>query len=411
MYHCPLVRRARLILNKMPALSILVLMTTLLPCPSAQAGSWSQVVTSDNTSSTFKDNGVWLNLDTYSHFSPGSSSYTINRPSGGSSGIGCNIHAVIHVQVTFTWQPASGQTMTTDPPPPNVKVLESGTAFWSASSGDEMRGGSVSGQVVNGLGDARYDPPNDLNHNPPIIYQTAYKGVGYSGPQPDQSYPSPVPTLVQHFQDYPSSSGTVTVSQRTVTADANTTSPNWYYGAKASVSYGAYIHAQPYNFHQTNVTDNGDGTLAFTYFWLSTSGNLSDLDPNCVVHEYVTYQGGNPYYPPAPFTVAIQGIPNPTITPTPKNPGSAGFIVDNQLFRGSSSLDVVQPYQLAYFSATQTWEFDDSATGETNKKIPGPDSGPLSINRNIGPRPPYIPYWWYSVTKNGTTAWTQLPNQ
>ena len=186
---------------------------------------------------------------------------------------------------------------------------------------------------------------------------------------------------------------------------------NWYYGAKASVSYGASIHPQPYNSHQTNVTDNGDGTLAFTYFWLSTSGNLSDLDPNCVVHEYVTYQGGSPYYHPAPFTVAIQGIPNPTITPTPKNPGSAGFIVDNQLFRNSSSLDVVQPYQLAYFSATQTWEFDDSATGETNKKIPGPDSGPLSINRNIGPRPPYIPYWWYSVTKNGTTAWTQLPNQ
>jgi hypothetical protein len=384
----------------------------LLPTPAAHAGSWTYAITGDNTGSTFTDNGVNVGAPAYSPAASGSGSiagtyaYTVNRANNGPSGSGCSIHLVVHAQVTFTWHPASGQTMTTDPPPPSVVIQESSTSFWSASSGDTMHAGSVSGSVANGLSDPEYDPSS---------MQTAYSGVGYSGPPPNQSYPAPVPALVSHFTTYPASSGTVTVASRTLTATATAVASSWYYGAKAIAgSYSASIHAQPYNFHQTNVTDNGDGTLQFTYFWLSTNGNLGDLDPNCVVHEYVTYPGsGSNYVPPDPFIVTAYpyGLSNPTITPIPKRPGSTGYLTDNQLFRGSSPLDVIQPYQLAYFSGTQTYEFDDSATGETNKQIPGPDSGPLSIDRTIGPRPPYVPYWWYSVTKNGTTAWTPLPNQ
>ncbi len=175
------------------------------------------------------------------------------------------------------------------------------------------------------------------------------------------------------------------------------------------------IHAQPYNYHQTGVTINDNGTLTFKYAWLSTDGNLSDLDPFCLVHEYVSYQGGSHYTLPAPFTVtAPSGGPatlqNPTISPTPKLPGSTGVLTDNQLFGGTSPLNAAPPYYEQTFTGTQTYEFGDSATGQVNQPIPGPDAGPLSITRNIGVRSQYLPNWWYSVTKNGTTAWAPLGN-
>ena len=166
--------------------------------------------------------------------------------------------------------------------------------------------------------------------------------------------------------------------------------------------YTVAIHAQPYNFCQTSVTDNGNGTLHFTYQWSSTDGNLSDLDPSCLVHEYVTYPGSNPYTAPLPFTGSV---PNPTITPNPYMKGSTGAIADNQLLWSTTT-----PYTPNSFTATQTWEFDDSATGQTNQQIPGPGSGPLSITRAVGSRASYTGTW-YSVTKNGTTAWVQLSSQ
>ena len=215
----------------------------------------------------------------------------------------------------------------------------------------------------------------------------------------------------------PSQSGSVSIALK-LSASATGTPGYFQGGGSAGASVGPVtigIHAQPYNFHQTQVMDNGNGTLTFTYFWLSTDGNLSDLDPSCLVHEYVTYQGGSPYVPPAPFTVTTPdgrpaGLANPTISPSPKLPGSVGILTDNQLFGGTNPLNAAPPYQLQTFTGTQTYEFDDSATGQVNQPIPGPDAGPLSITRNIGPRPPYTPYWWYSVTKNGTTAWASLGN-
>ena len=173
-------------------------------------------------------------------------------------------------------------------------------------------------------------------------------------------------------------------------------------GATASVSYKVSIHAQPYDYHEIRVTNNQDGTLTFYYDWLSTSGSKSNLT-TCFIHEYVTYPGGNPYTPPLPFTGSV---PNPTITPNPYQKGSTGTIPDNQLLWPTTT-----SYTANSFTATQTWEFDDSAIGTVNQQIPGPDSGPLSITRTVGSRPPYVPYWWYSVTKNGTTAWTSLPGQ
>ena len=414
MYHCPLVRRACLILNKMPALSILVLMTTLLPCPSAQASSWTYVVTGDNTGTTFTENGrpgyipPYTFKDAQGHdvIQPGSTAslpgYTINRPNNGPSGSGCAINIAVHAQVTFTWHP--DPNLPSDPPPPNVLVLEGATAFWSSNSGDAMHAGSISGSAANGLGDTLYNPPNNPQGNPPpAVIQTANQGVGYSGPQPNQSYPSPTPALVQHFTSCPVVNGIVTMSQRTVTADANTTSPNWYYGAHASVSYGAYIQPQPYNWHITRVVDNGNGMLTFYYDWLSTSGNKADLT-TCFEHEYVTYPGpvGTALFPlsytmPDPFNGNLK---NPTVLPgigASGEPMTDLEIIDDQKMPAL----ILFPHVTGSFTGTQKYEFDDTATGETDTIIPGPDSGPLPIVRSV-----YSPggiLWYYSLTKSGYT--------
>ena len=293
----------------MIALCGLLLATTLLSTPAARAGSWTYVVTGDDTGSSFTDNGQTGTVPAYSPASSGSGSsagcpsLTVTRPNNGNSGTGCSINLVVHVQVVFTWHPSTGQTMITDPPPPNVLVLESSNSFWSASSGDAQHPGTASGSAANGLGDKEYDPP---------AFQSAYSKLGYSGPPPNQSYPSPIPALVPHFKKYSAASRTVTVDSHTLTATATANATNWYYGAQAIVgSYTASIHAQSYNFQQYGAgIDNGDGTLSWNYIWNSTSGSLPDIGTGCTIYEYVSYADntigthipGSPagYIPPAP---------------------------------------------------------------------------------------------------------------
>jgi hypothetical protein len=220
-----------------------------------------------------------------------------------------------------------------------VIVLETSGAGWSANSGDAMHPGTFQGSAGDGLGDT------DVLASP-----APYSGSGTSSSPSNYDHNS---LIGEHFAtSWPVTGGTVTLPMRTLTAHTSTTYPQtaqWYYGASAGVGpYTASIHAQPYDFHQTQVVDNGNGTLTFTYFWLSTDGILGDLDPDCVVHEYVTYPGNGSYYvPPSPFTVTAPGLPNPTITPTPKIPGSDGVLTDNQLSPG-----VVQPYKVQNFSGT-----------------------------------------------------------
>lgn len=349
------------------ALSGLVLAAMLLPMPAAQTGSWTYAVTGDTTGTTFTDNGSSGYIPPFSPVSSGVGSsagcpaFAITRGGNGPSGNGCNINLVLHVQVTFTWQPAAGQTMTTDPPPPNVLVQESATSFWSASSGNAQRGGSVHGLVANSLSDAMYNPPS---------FQSAYSGLGYSGPPPNQSYPAPVPAVASHFQNYPSSSGTVTVAKRTLTATATTTSPNWYYGAQASAgSYGASIHAQPYNFHRVvgKGSINTDGSITFVYDWNSTTGSKDDLT-SCFWHEYVTYPGNvgtaanpNPYYPPDPpfdFPTGVTWLNNPEIGPGIGNQGGpmtgTNTVTDNQLV---PPLVVPPLYTYGTYTGTQVFQY------------------------------------------------------
>jgi hypothetical protein len=386
----------------MLALSGLVLATMLLSTPAARAGHWVFTCTG-NGSAHATANGS----DT------GDQSWT--APTGSSSGNSYSIPPIgfaptsasaanatlsstadISATITLTWTHDAGQTDANDPAPPSLWLSESGSAQWTAQS--SAQGGTTTtgtGTANDGIGDT---PVDVLDANGVKSGQIATSTTAPTSPPPGMHL----------FKQ--AVSGVVVTLTRTFHADATATvgppvngGPGGYTIGAVIGQYSVSIHAQPYNFRQTQVTDNGDGTLSFTYHWLSTDGQLSHIGSGCVVHEFVTYQGPNPFPLPAPF---VGSINNPTVLPDPPQQGSAGVIYDDQLMPSTA-----KPYQSATVISTQKWEYDDSATGELDVVVPGPDSGPLSITRTIGVRPPYIPYWWYSVNKNGTTAWAPLTGQ
>ena len=365
-------------------LSLACLAVALLPTP-AHAGHW--VLKLDGSSASASANGTpvsytpptgTVSLNPITVFGPSASGW-FSGPYSFGTPPSYSATATLTIVLTGTW---TADTNSDNTPPPSLmfSVSSSATGYY-ANNGGPLQ----AGQANDGFGD-----PFD----------------------PKAQYPGTSDTLTARFKSLDPKTLSLTL---TLTASA-TGGPGVKGGGGANASIGTVtlgIHAQPYNYHQTSVTDDGKGTLTFIYFWSSTSGSLGNLDPSCLVHEYITYPGGSPYVPPPPFTVTSStggpaGLANPTITPTPKLSGSVGALTDHQLFGGTNPLNAAPPYQSQTFTATQTYEFDDSATGQVNQPIPGPDAGPLSITRSIGFRPPYVPTWWYSVTKNGTTAWASL---
>lgn len=96
-----------------------------------------------------------------------------------------------------------------------------------------------------------------------------------------------------HWTSYPVSGGVLTLPQRSLTAHASVTTPAGGGATDFACSAGTYtiqIHPQPYNWHKTSQTDNGNGTISFTCDWSSTSGNKAELT-SCYSHERVTYNG------------------------------------------------------------------------------------------------------------------------
>ena len=382
----------------------------LLPCPAAQAGSWTYTITADNSGTSFTDNGLPGHIPTfpsykdakgnpqvYPGYNAGIYTYAISRGGNGSSGTGCDITTTIDVQVTFTWIP--DPNLPSDPPPDNVWVQESATALWSANAGDSQHPGLFSGSAANGLGNTEYDPPS---------MQSAYSGTGYSGPPPDQSYQVPT-SIAQHFQSYPASSGTVTVLKRTVTASAITSYANysqWYYGAKASVNYSASIHATPYNLRRQNFSRDttsvyqDPGSLQFHYVWSSTTGNYADLYSE-TIHENVacsTKTDIPPFY--------WQPLALTDVSVTADAPGG---IVDTNSFGNYLNEPVSQaflrPYKADSFLLTQSFLFNDpdimKATVE--EAIPG-TIGPFQINDAVVTDPGSPSGYSFVVTKDGVPS-------
>lgn len=303
----------------------------------------------------------------------------------GYGGAGCSATATITATVTATWVSATGQTTATDPAPPSVWLCEGGSVGWVSTA-------SGPGSGDDGLGETG---------------STTYEQMGSVN---SGSAPASVPPA--HWTKYAVSGGVVHLPPRTLTA---TSSVPQFLGGRADAwvySYSVTVHAQPYNFRQTTGTDNLDGTISFTYGWQSTSGSIADLI-TCYLHERVTYPGSNnSYVAPVPFTQSM-GYPNPTVAPGTGNAGIAMTSTStnqdtHHLWATSSNYS---DFTSVTVSATQRYEFDDvgdgsnPGTGEVNVLIPGPDSTP-TITRAIYPvgSPPYLPDWWYSVTKNGVTA-------
>ncbi len=322
-------------------------------------------------------------LQTFTPPPPSTNSVTINSIGAGGSNGPCfggtpftiTAKANLQVTVTGTWK---SDTNSDNTAPPGVWLSESSTAYATCENGGPRQAASAD----DGLGDP----------------------VAQSGAQMGISAPPSGPKYV------PQSAGSFTVPLK-LSASASGTQGMYQGGGAASVCVGPItiaIHAQPYNFHKISGTDNGNGSLTFTYGWSSTSGNVGDLG-SCYFHERVTYPGGSPYTPPLPFTVP-KPLSNPTIAPGAYiSPGNDGGIPMTSNLNNDTHYvwPPVQPYGSQTVTASQQYEFDDLTTGDLNTVIPGPDST-ASIVRTVGPRPPYLTPWWYSCTKQGLTAWLPL---
>jgi len=400
----------------MLALCGLVLMAILLSSPAARASHWKVSVTdSGGSQTTAVITGIpgfdpGQNVTTpWTPPADGNNSTSFNLGSdvlltaGDASG---SCSATVNAKVTLTWvaDPAS------DPAPTQVWIGET-----AAASAYAIGTGPTS-QASDGLPGDTYvkDPPGYHLDGGSMVTPSGLPGGG----RLTKLTVSNGSISFNHALSASSSSGE---SQSDAVDDQD----------NAYLSYTLSIHAQPYNFHQVSATDNRDGTLNFTYSWSSTSGNVSDMN-SCVVYEHVVYPGTHgtpsnpvPYQPPSPpyntdWSSANNpnGMKDPTELPSPKWPaqniGPGYTFGDNNLIVGTFLLpqDNVTPVD-APFTATQTYVFDDSATGETEVQIPGGasgGSGPFSITRevknNTTPAPPYAsPYGYvYTISKNGSTA-------
>ena len=288
----------------------------------------------------------------------------------------------------LTWVHGTGQTDANDPAPTSVMLIESSSASWTAQVyNSQAVYAAGTGQADDGIKDSEVD------HS---AYGAEQGGISTSANNASTSVPPP------HWTSYAVSNGVLTLPQRTLIAEASVTSPAGGGATDFACSVGTYtiqIHPQPYSWHQTNEVDNQNGTLSFTYGWLSTTGDITNLT-TCFEHERVTYPGGSPYAPPLPFDQSINYV-NPTVLP---GTGSNGI----EMNETDTNLDTQQvfattkPYSAVTITATQRYEYDDTATHQQNVLVPGPDST-ASITRQI-----YSvgtpPNWFYSVTKNGSTA-------
>jgi hypothetical protein len=134
------------------------------------------------------------------------------------------------------------------------------------------------------------------------------------------------------------------------------------------------VCAVPTNFHQTTVSDAGNGTMHVEYAWSSSTGNLSDLG-QCSVDEYVDYNSSDLPFASPPFPGGINP-PNPTILPSPPVVGSTGTMQDNHQTPGS----FVKPYSEKSITARQRYRYTCPCA---NNGQPVILYGPLSIVRSV----------------------------
>lgn len=146
------------------------------------------------------------------------------------------------------------------------------------------------------------------------------------------------------------------------------------------------------NFQQDgDGSDTGGGTLHFRYTWGSSTGHSEALAA-CYVQEKVTYDGGHPFYFPAPFPNF--GVDNPSYQPPGPN-GAAGAITDDQMIPGTFR----KPYNSDHnFTATQIYRFWCPCYQNGNWQTL---AGPLNIDRKVYQNPNGT--WTFQICKNSVT--------
>ncbi len=376
--------------RKSISVSSLVLAMLATSFSPACAGSWIFHVDGSCTAigGDGKSGPAWTApSDSINGTSIGGSSYVYGV--GGNTGLTASVNASLNATVTATWTHSTGQTDANDPAPTSVIIAETSSA-----------------SAIQGL----VGYPDTLG--------TADDSVG------DPQDATGLATGPTHYVTKAVSGGSFTIKLALVgkasmasTASSTVSLPYppgyiHYPGvAHASAGVGPVslsIHAQPYNWQKTSQTNNQDGTISFTYNWLSTTGNKADLT-SCYSHERVNYPGSTgpgSYFPPSCFSLSV-GLDNPTVQP----PSDTSSMANGTGYDIHHTWAVSPFYIYTTVTATQRYEFNDSVTGETNVLVPGPDSTASIVRTvtNTGTPSPSFINWYYSVSKQGLTAWLQLP--
>ncbi len=400
---CRALLAARFVSNRALILSSLILVTMLLCSPAARASHWKVSVTDTGGSQT---TSILTGSDNENYTIP----WTPPADGSNTTSFGLDVStyidtpdtsgscsATVNAKITLTWvaDPVD------DPAPPNVWIVETASASASAT------GAGATSTANDGL-------PGDIYLKDPPAYPSYDRDSGSMVTPPSLPGGGRLTKL-------PVSGGSASFNRALSASSSSSDSPVDYFqdADLADLSYTLNIHATPYNFHKVagKGSINTDGSLTFVYDWNSTTGNKDDLT-TCFWHEYVTYPGTvgtiaspNPYYPPDPpfnFPTGVTWLNNPEVGPGSGKQGGPMTgtyqVTDNQLVP-----PLVDPplYTYGTYTATQVYQYDDTATGESNVPIPGPDSGPFSIVREF--KYYDLNNYQYTVTKDGKMSFVLKP--
>ena len=240
-----------------------------------------------------------------------------------------NIKSSGEVTFTYTWDPELSGL----PAPPEVIIIVSGSATASVSQMTL----AIPPQYANPSYSAMtsLSVPNVVTVRNPTIPQQFPTGQSETKSQSKVTW-----------EKVSASGGTFT---KTYSLSGETGINYNNNGGRGEAKVSLTIHATPYNLVLNDLyTDGTDsGKLYCDYKYNSTTGNLADLTSS-TAHERVTYPGGNPYNPPAPFSADMV---NPTILPA--TPMTSGILSDIH-----SQVPTASPYSnFATFVATQQYEY------------------------------------------------------
>jgi hypothetical protein len=330
----------------------------------------------------------------------------------------CDFTLNASISITANWVIDTNSDNTT---PTSVWFIENATASWT---GNGTKYSVYSGgNAANGLS----DPYVALPATGPVTSGSSATSTAVTVP-PDDWHQYPVTAVTGNA----TITGTVALPKHTMMATASGTGkPIGVSGTVAlsgSLSYSISVHAQPYNYYRIpgqsvkgqNADGSPNGEIDWTYGYSSTDGNTNDLT-TCYWHEYVTYPGmvgaiaqPNKYYPQNPpfnYSAPAQFINNPTVFPGAGTNGNLMKAVydPDPIKDKAEEFDItkvpafVDPslYTYGTYTATQLFQFDDTATGETNVTVPGAGSGPYSIVRTVQILDPND--YQYSATKDTVT--------